>query len=351
MNSDDVPGMDSLAVLSTTPTHGQTGVPVSATISIQFSDNINDATIINGTTLLLNGGPVGGFSYDNISRILEITTGGLSSDTVYTVRLTTGIETLVGDTLETDYQFQFTTAAASDALIELSHVDTGIIIPYSGSFDYGFIDVADTSNNSFRITNVGSSDLDVTNITLEGTNPAEFAISSIPAAFPFDIDAGDSEDFEVTFIPATAGDKSAVVNIESDDAVYTNYLFTVTGTAVTSSQPDIALYQGSTEIVYGDQYNFAKYGLGEASPPIPFTIKNPGNANLDVSTIQLSDSAGGRFTIVTNPSPVTIFPGADATFEMQFSSPNGVVFFGTVEIASNDPDEDPFVFRVKGMAK
>ncbi|MFW5862382.1 MAG: choice-of-anchor D domain-containing protein, partial [Spirochaetota bacterium] len=256
-----------------------------------------------------------------------------------------------GDTLETDYQFQFTTAAASDALIELSHVDTGIIIPYSGSFDYGFIDVADTSNNSFRITNVGSSDLDVTNITLEGTNPAEFAISSIPAAFPFDIDAGDSEDFEVTFIPATAGDKSAVVNIESDDAVYTNYLFTVTGTAVTSSQPDIALYQGSTEIVYGDQYNFAKYGLGEASPPIPFTIKNPGNANLDVSTIQLSDSAGGRFTIVTNPSPVTIFPGADATFEMQFSSPNGVVFFGTVEIASNDPDEDPFVFRVKGMAK
>ncbi|MFW5862929.1 MAG: Ig-like domain-containing protein, partial [Spirochaetota bacterium] len=93
VNSDDVPGMDSLAVLSTTPTHGQTGVPVSATISIQFSDNINDATIINGTTLLLNGGPVGGFSYDNISRILEITTGGLSSDTVYTVRLTTGIET------------------------------------------------------------------------------------------------------------------------------------------------------------------------------------------------------------------------------------------------------------------
>ena len=347
VNRDDLPGTEYLAVLSTSPSSGQTGIPVTATISVTFNDNVDLSTVDDATSFTVNSGSVtGSFNYDEGSRTVEFTPGGgLVNSTVYTVRLTTDIETLVGDTLEADYQFQFTTADPADALIQLSHVDTVTIIPYSGSFEYGYIGVGDTSPETFRITNVGSDVLTVNDITLVG---GDF---DIPTPFTGTITAGDSEDFDVTFNPATAGDKSAVVNIDSNDANHANFLFTVTGTAVTSSEPDIALYQGSTEIAYDDQYNFAKYGLGEVSPPIPFTIKNHGNANLVVNTIQLTDDAGLRFTIVTNPAPDTISPGDEVVFEIRFSSPNGVVFFGTVEITSNDPDEDPFVFRVKGMAK
>jgi hypothetical protein len=346
VDRDDVPGIDYLAVLSTTPTHGQTGVPVSATISIKFSDNINDTTLDSGTTLLLNGGPVGGFSYDNISRILEITPGGLSYDTVYTVRLTTGIETLVGDTLEADYQFQFTTVAAGTPVIEVSH--TGLIVPHMGIYEFGLTDIGSPLGETFRIDNPGDAVLDISSMTLGGINPGDFTIAPFTGTIP----AGGFNTFSVNFDPVSTGDKSALISINSN-AVVNPFQFTVTGSAVSAGtfEPDITLYQGTTEIAYNDQYNFAKYGLGEVSPPIPFTIKNQGNANLNVTAIQLTDDAGGRFIIVTNPAPVTISPGNEDDFTIQFSSPNGVVFFGTVEITSNDPDEDPFVFKVKGMAK
>lgn len=348
VNRDDLPGTEYLQVLSTSPSSGQTGIPIDATISITFNDNIETATLDDATTFTVNSGAVAGsFNYEEGSKTVVFTPGAaLANSTVYTVRLTTGIETLVGDTLEADYQFQFTTVAGGIPVIEISY--SGMPVPNLGSFDFGLTDIGSPLSETFRIDNPGDSDLDISSMVLGGINPGDFTIAPFTGIIP----AGGFNTFSVNFDPGSTGDKSAVVSIHSNAPV-DPFQFTVTGSAVAAGtlEPDIALYQGSTEIAYNDQYNFAKYGLGEVSPPIPFTIKNTGNDDLDVSTIILTDDAGGRFTIESNPAPVTIAPGAEDTFTMRFSSPNGVVFFGRVEIASNDPDEDPFVFRVKGMAK
>jgi len=348
VNRDDLQGFDYLTVLSTSPSNGQTGVPVTNTISVTFNDNIDITTLDDATTFTVNSGSVtGAFSYDVGSKVVTFTPDAdLVNSTVYMVSLTKGIETLVGDTLETDYHFQFTTVAAGISVIEVSH--SGVIIPHMGTYEFGLTDIGSPLSETFRIDNPGDSALDITLMTLGGVNPGDFTIASFTGTIP----ASGFNTFSVNFDPVSTGDKSALVIINSN-AVVDPFQFTVTGSAVGAGtlEPDIALFQGTTEIAYNGQYNFAKYGLGEVSPPIPFTIKNLGNADLDVSTIQVTDDAGGRFTIVTNPAPVTVIPGSDTTFTMQFSSPNGVVFFGTVEITSNDPDEDPFVFRVKGMAK
>src|SRR6056297_2419429 len=348
VNRDDLPGIEYLQVLSTSPSNGQTGIPITNTISVTFNDNIDMGSVDDATTFTVNSGSVTGtFSYDAGSKTVEfIPDADLADSTVYTVSLTKGIKTLVDDTLETDYQFQFTTIAAGTPVIEVSH--SSVIIPHMGTYEFGLTDIGSSPSETFRIDNPGDSALDITLMTLGGVNPGDFTIASFTGTIP----ASGFNTFSVNFDPVSTGDKSALVIINSN-AVVDPFQFIVTGSAVGAGtlEPDIALFQGTTEITYNGQYNFAKYGLGEVSPPIPFTIKNQGNANLDVSTIQLTDDAGGRFTIVTNPAPVIIVSGTEATFTIRFSSPNGVVFFGKVEIASNDPDEDPYVFTVKGMAK
>ncbi|MBD3581800.1 choice-of-anchor D domain-containing protein [Flavobacterium selenitireducens] len=89
--------------------------------------------------------------------------------------------------------------------------------------------IGNSQTKSFRIENVGDTSLNVSALTLTGTNPGDFTIS---ASAPYSISGPTGfVDFTITFQPTAAGLHTAVVNIASNDptAAESPYRFMIQG--------------------------------------------------------------------------------------------------------------------------
>ncbi|WP_299246469.1 LamG-like jellyroll fold domain-containing protein [uncultured Aquimarina sp.] len=80
----------------------------------------------------------------------------------------------------------------------------------------------------FSIQNSGTSDLNISDITITGTNASDFVLNDM---WPTTVLAGSTEFFEVSFAPQSAGVKNAIVTITSDDPTNGTYTFAIQGTA------------------------------------------------------------------------------------------------------------------------
>jgi hypothetical protein len=70
-----------------------------------------------------------------------------------------------------------------------------------------------------------------------------------------------------------------------------------------------------------------------------FTISNPGGATLTVATINLiEDHTAGAFTVVHDPVPLSIEPGAEVEVAVVLRPNDAVLPTGSIKIHSNDPD-------------
>mgnify|MGYP001373219676 CR=1 FL=1 len=100
-----------LAVLSTTPISGATGVLLNAGISVQFDGEIEPSTTY---FLAVNGpeGAVAGTRTVNGSAMTFSPNTLLAYDTTYTVNLPTTLRAISGSSLISDYTWSFTTMAA-----------------------------------------------------------------------------------------------------------------------------------------------------------------------------------------------------------------------------------------------
>jgi len=102
-------------IILTSPTNGATNVPVTNTVTVTFSEDM-DPTTINGTTFSLKTTvgsiPVAGtVSYNAATRIATFTpTLSLAANTNYTATVTTGAKDTAGNTLAVNASFNFTTA-------------------------------------------------------------------------------------------------------------------------------------------------------------------------------------------------------------------------------------------------
>ena len=104
------------AVSSVTPTNAATGVSTGTAVSATFSEPLS-APSVSTTTFRLtrSGNPVGG-SVTLVGNVATFTPSSeLLPSTVYTARITTGVEDPAGNNLASDFVWSFTTAAAPDA--------------------------------------------------------------------------------------------------------------------------------------------------------------------------------------------------------------------------------------------
>jgi len=101
------------------------------------------------------------------------------------------------------------------------------------SLDFDNVYVDDSVAYIFILANVGDADLtlNATNaITISGTDASEFNLGSDSSGHV--LSAGDTIGFDISFEPTTAGAKTAIVSIDSDDPDEDPFTFTITGTAV-----------------------------------------------------------------------------------------------------------------------
>lgn len=83
------------------------------------------------------------------------------------------------------------------------------------SLDFGNVGISSTKERSLRVFNKGNSDLKISKMEITGTNANMFKINSSKS---FTVKPGGSHEIRIRFTPASRGDKSAKLNIYSNDA-------------------------------------------------------------------------------------------------------------------------------------
>lgn len=91
---------------------------------------------------------------------------------------------------------------------------------------YGNVNVGTSLTKTFTINNTGSSSLNITGVTIDGTNSTNFTVTTQPAA---SIAASGSTTFTVLFNALTAGSKVAALHITSDDTANPSFDINLAG--------------------------------------------------------------------------------------------------------------------------
>ena len=100
---------------------------------------------------------------------------------------------------------------------------------YDGSY-FGPVDIANHSKtNTFSINNIGSAPLNLSGITITGTDASDFSLTDETDSI---VAIGDTTKFSITFKPSGLGHRRAIVNIINNDSDENPYTFKIIGTGV-----------------------------------------------------------------------------------------------------------------------
>ncbi|WP_422860767.1 choice-of-anchor D domain-containing protein [Flagellimonas sp. S174] len=97
-----------------------------------------------------------------------------------------------------------------------------------GEFDFGTLRLGSNGvENDFEITNLGGGNLDISNITINGTNANDFQITAQPGT---SLANRENSILSIQFEPTGDGTRTATVNISSNDSDESTFSFTIKGT-------------------------------------------------------------------------------------------------------------------------
>jgi len=128
----------------------------------------------------------------------------------------------------------FGTAAPEIAVEQPAGTD----ISDGGSRSFGTVAPGDSADLTFTIRNTGNASLAGVTLTKDGPDASLFTVTSHPA--PTVLGNGGATAFSVRFAPTAVGARTATIHIASNDTDENPFDITVTGTAVLSSNADLA---------------------------------------------------------------------------------------------------------------
>ena len=116
-----------------------------------------------------------------------------------------------------------------------------------------------------------------------------------------------------------------------------------------TTAPEIAVEQPlGTNLVDGSAtIDCGSISLGSSSPPVTFTVKNTGTANLSGLSLSKDGTHGADYTL-GSLGATTLAPAASTTFTVTFSPGATGTRTAAIHIASNDADENPFDISLTG---
>ncbi|MCP4108172.1 MAG: choice-of-anchor D domain-containing protein [Desulfobacteraceae bacterium] len=194
------------------------------------------------------------------------------------------------------------------------------------SHDFGYAEVgASSSVQIFEIANTGTSELVIGTISKSGTNPNDFTVQN-DACSGKTLALSGKCTVEAIFSPGSGGDKSAIIEIPSNDPG-TPLEMPLSGTGLNAN---ISVWPAS--------YNFETVEAGSDSPAKSFKISNAGTADLVIGTITKTGTGADEFVIQNDScSGATVTQTDNCTFEAVFSPASGGDKSAVIKIPSNDP--------------
>jgi|GEM_PF-1500815 len=231
---------------------------------------------------------------------------------------------------------------ADEPTVTISLSGNGVPVPVPEidvtplSLNYGNVFIGSESMLSVTITNTGTADLDVSNVTLGAGTSTDFAITSGPANVI--LAPGANVTLQVTYSPSDEGADSGTLVIESDDSDEPTVTVSLSGNGVPLPVPEIDVTPLSLN--YGDVF------IGSDSV-LSVTITNTGSADLDVTSIALG-AGSADFAITSGPGSIVLAPGTNVTVQATYSPSDEGADSGTLVIESDDTDEPVVTVSLNG---
>jgi hypothetical protein len=235
----------------------------------------------------------------------------------------------------------------------VSIVDGAAIPSLTNHTLFGTVATNTGVTRTYTIENLGSADLVLTSpfvqLTLGSTQYTitQPTLTTIPV--------GGSTTFAITFNSATGGTFLDGIEVLSNDADEANYSYDISATAEVPT-PEINIrgnfiniVDGATTPLLTDHTSFGTLATG-TSITRTYTIQNTGTGDLVLTApfVQLG-TASALYTI-TQPVLTTIPSLGSTTFSVAFSSATAGNFDNTIEVLSNDADENPYSFAITAEA-
>lgn len=217
--------------------------------------------------------------------------------------------------------------------------------------NFGIADLfLETITKTYTIKNLSGGDLTISNPTISGTHASNFTVTTLPAITT--IAVGGSTTFSITFNPSAIGLRTASVSITNNDSNENPYNFTIQGTG-TNAEIDVrgnsvSIPNGSTSPIITNWTDFGAMDSTTGTISRTFTIFNTGTTNLTISNPTISGLHASDFTVITNPSSLTIGGGANRTFVVRFDPSAIGIREAEITISNNDYDENPYTFSIQG---
>ncbi|NCC52796.1 MAG: choice-of-anchor D domain-containing protein, partial [Spartobacteria bacterium] len=173
--------------------------------------------------------------------------------------------------------------------------------------------------HTFTVTNEGTTILNITGVTTNGTHPGDFIVTNQPAA---SIPAGGATAFTLRFDPTALGSRSAVIHVATDDPDTPDYDFTVQGLGV---EPEIAVLgidlsvinDGDATPSVADGTDFTSNRVSVGFIEHDFTVTNAGTTLLTLTGVTTNGAHPGDF-IVTTPPDASVPAGESSVFTVRF---------------------------------
>jgi Abnormal spindle-like microcephaly-assoc'd, ASPM-SPD-2-Hydin len=260
--------------------------------------------------------------------------------------------------------FQITSNDADENPFDIALSGTGVVPPApeivveesgganlvdnAAELAFGNSNIGRPVAKTVTVRNTGSASLSGISVARGGSNAAEFVVSTLPAST---VVPGASMTFTVTFTPASAGTRSAVLQIASNDADEAPFDIRLTGSGVALAVPEITVQQGKgpeSDLEDNESSrNFGSVKVGKPSKAMVFSIRNDGTADLNKLAVTLKGGQAKDFKIVKKPSQ-SVAPGKSTQFKVTYKPAKAIASRATLQISSNDKDENPFRVTLAG---
>ncbi len=287
------------------------------------------------TSIQLVGANSNEFAFQAPSLPIEVSPGGSAAQITMTFRpLFKGdkvaFKSLVSNDPDENPLFIQLDGPATEADIRLSVEE----------LDFGAVPVGRDSSLQLRIFNDGDADLIISDLRVNDGNANQFVLDN-PPTLPLTILPGsNSGPIRVRFIPTSGGLKSSTLLIASNDPDESQLDLLISGTGI---EPDI-----NADV---NPLSFGNIVVGD-SIRIFFQISNVGLAPLIITDTTLV-GGGAEWAVASFPTlPVTVPPnGGRAPLSVVFKPQSLGDKTSTLQVLSNDPDENPFeiVFTGSGV--
>lgn len=235
-------------------------------------------------------------------------------------------------------------AGGAEPEIVLEQPAGTVLVDGVSSVSLGSVTTGEMVTRQFTVRNTGGARLNGVSVIIEGTNAAEFTVSTAPASF---VNAGGATSFTLRFSPLALGSHTAMLRVTSNDADEHTFDIALSGTG-TPPAPEIVVEQpagtsltdGAATVAFGGTV------MGQGTDRV-FTVRNSGNALLTGLAVSLGGENAADFSVATAPA-ASLAPAATTTFTVRFAPGTMGARGASLMIASNDADEAPFDIALTG---